>query len=134
MTTATAAFPAVNIQDAAVLLLKHASVTIIVTVATCLIVDVTTTMKKKTVFPLPKRHSTSMATSPRILSLKKTSPLVSRSRKPLNLMLKWHNSMNEPLVLKTRNLIPVSLKGFNTRIQSTVPVRLNATKTEASHQ
>ena len=115
MTTTTPAFPAVNLQYAAVLHLNHASVTIIVTVATHLIVAVTTTMTKKTAVPLLKRHFTSMVTSLRILSLKETSPLVSRSRKALNLMLKWNNSINGTLVLKTR-------------MQSTVPVRITATK------
>ena len=134
MTTTTAACHAVNLQDYAVLLLKHANVTIIVTVATRLAVTATTTMTTKTVVPLLKRHSTLMATSPRILSLKETSPLVSGSRKPLNLIIKCHDSMNGPLVLKNRALIPVSVKGFNTRMQSTVNGRLNATKTEASHQ
>ena len=87
------------------------------TVATHLVVVVTTTIKTKTVVTLLKRNFMSMETSPRILSLKETSPLVSISRKPLNLMLKWHNYMNGPLVLKTRTLIPVYLKGYNTRMQ-----------------
>ena len=121
MPTTTAACPAVDIQDDAVLLLKHASVSIIVTVATCLIIAVKTTMTMKTAVPLLKRYFKFMENLPRFLSLKETSPLVSRSRKELQLMLKWHNSMDEPLVLKTR-------------MQSTVPVRLTATKTEASHQ
>ena len=91
----TAACSAVDLQDAAVLLLKHASVTTIVTISTRLIVAVTTTTTTKNAAPLLKRNFMSMATSPRILSLKETSPLVSRSRKELQLMLKWHNSMNE---------------------------------------
>ena len=102
MTTTAAACPAVDLQDAAALILKHASVTIIVTVATCLIVAVTTTITTKTAVSLLKTHFTLMATSPRILSLKETSPLVSRSRKALYFMLKWKDSMNGPLVLKKR--------------------------------
>ena len=94
MTTTTTASPAVNLQDYAVLLLKHISVTIIVIVANRLSVAVTTTMTTKTAVPLLKRHFTSMANSPRILYLKETSPLVSRSRKALYLMLKWQDSMN----------------------------------------
>ena len=128
MTTTTAACPVVDLQNTTVLLLKHTSVTIIVTIAIRLIVAITNTVTTKTVVPLLKRHFTSMANSLRILSLKETSPLASRSRKLLNLMLKWHYSMNGPLVLKMRTLIPVSVKGYNTRIQSTVPVRLNAKK------
>ena len=128
MTTTTAAYPTVDLQYAAVFLIKHASATIIVTVATHLIVAVKTTMTKNTEVTLLKRHFTSTENSLRILSLKETSPLVSRTRKPLNLMLKWHDSMNGPLFLKTRTLIPVSVKGYNTRMQSTVSVRINTTK------